>query len=79
MKIDVVYVDLKTYKKNFIDDIEADHDGYPFQAFIGTNEEIEYENRGDVDSSLTFKEITEEEYNTIKKFFGTSFGTSALI
>lgn len=45
-----------------------------FTVCIGTNEEIDYEKGSDMLDELEFKKISEEEYKTVKKLFGTSGG-----
>ena len=45
-----------------------------FTICIGTNEEIDYEQGSDMLDELEFKKISEEEYKTVKKLFGTSGG-----
>lgn len=41
---------------------------------FGTNEDNEYDSYEEVCATFKFKEITEEEYLTIKKLFGKTFG-----
>jgi hypothetical protein len=41
---------------------------------FGSNEDIEFENGQEVLDSIGVKNITKEEYDTINKFFGTSYG-----
>jgi len=45
-----------------------------FEVYVGTNEDIEYGSGEELLKELTFKKITEEEANVIKKFFGGSGG-----
>lgn len=47
---------------------------YSFEVYVGTNEDIEYGSGEELLNELTFKKITEEEANVIKKFFGGSGG-----
>ncbi|HSX49076.1 MAG TPA: hypothetical protein VLE44_02350 [Candidatus Saccharimonadales bacterium] len=82
--------DLKAFKKEFIDNIEKERmdfdedeedreDIYPISFGFGTNEDIEVDSRKELESNLTFKKITEEEYKVIKKVLGEDFGLSAII
>ena len=43
-------------------------------VYLGTNEEIEYDNLRDVMRTFSFKEITRKEYDVLNKLFGGSFG-----
>lgn len=47
---------------------------HPFDICIGTNEEIDYSNGKQLLAELLAKDITNDEYLTINKLFGTSFG-----
>lgn len=43
----------------------------PFTICIGTNEEVEYTRFADYANSFKVESITEDEYQTLKKLFGT--------
>jgi hypothetical protein len=45
-----------------------------FDIYIGTNEEIRYDDGKDLLNSLKVKKITDDEAKTIKKLFGDEFG-----
>lgn len=47
---------------------------YSFSLQIGTNEDIEYPSGEDLISEVVTKNITEEEYIILKKYFGTQGG-----
>ena len=74
-------LDQKSFKKQYYDDIEMfadgeDEDIYPIEGFFGTNENIRFENRKELEEGITIKEITEEEYKVIKKVLGNNYGHS---
>lgn len=71
--------DVKNLKEEILDKIEAsggeDSDVYPLTTYIGSNQELECESRSELSRTIKVKPITPEEYNSIKKVFGTtSFG-----
>jgi hypothetical protein len=43
-------------------------------VYIGTNEEIEYSDYDEVMSDVSITEISKQDYDTINRLFGTSFG-----
>lgn len=45
---------------------------------IGTNENIEHKNYESIESCISVKKITEQEYKTFKKTIGTCFGEIGL-
>lgn len=51
-----------------------DENSEPYIYSIGTNEELEYYDAETLLSYFTFKEITKEEYDVIKKLFPYSYG-----
>lgn len=48
---------------------------FPYRVFFGTNEWINYETDKDILDSIEIIEITEEEFGTFKKLFGSEFIT----
>lgn len=48
--------------------------GEPIIEWVGTNEEIYYNNYSDITRILTIKEINEKEVEMIKKLFGSDYG-----
>lgn len=64
------YTDKKTYEswvKN-LDDVD-----YPYVLYIGTNQEIEYENKNAILYDLRVKEITKEQYEALKAIHCSSW------
>jgi hypothetical protein len=47
---------------------------YSFSLQIGTNEDIEYSSGEDLISEVVTKNLTDEEYIILKKYFGTQGG-----
>lgn len=47
---------------------------FSFSLQIGTNEDIEYSSGEDLISEVSLKNITDEEYTTLKKYFGMQGG-----
>lgn len=58
------------YKKSVQEEFD-----YDVNVDFGTNESIEITNYEDWISNIVETEITESEYNFLKKNFGTSYGT----
>jgi hypothetical protein len=50
----------------------AEH--YPREHYFGTNESIEHYNREQFLDTLTIKVIDEQDYNTLKRLFGRTYG-----
>lgn len=64
---------LSKIKQYFID-----NPGCSLSYSIGSNEEIEHNTFKSIERCLRIKKIKEEEYKTIKKVIGTSFGKVTL-
>lgn len=47
---------------------------HQFTIFVGTNEDIDYDNGKMLLEELTIKKLSEDEYKVIKKFVGEEFG-----
>lgn len=76
-------LDQKSFKKQYFHNIETfdgfrdeDEDIYPINGYFGTNEKIIFKNRKELEEGITVKQITEEEYNVIKKVLGEYYGNS---
>jgi len=66
-------------KDNFLKVIDNYfEDACEYFLYVGTNQEIEYENKEDFMNSFEIVEISDEEGKTIKKIFGHSYGFSPL-
>ena len=69
-EVDDYFFEVKQHFKNNPDDY--------LSYSIGSNEEIEHHSFKSVESCLRIKKIKEEEYNTINKVIGLSFGEVSL-
>lgn len=69
-EVDDYFFEIKQYFINNPDD-------YLYYS-IGTNEEIEHYNLQSIERCLKVKKINEEEYKTINKTIGSSFGITTL-
>ena len=58
---------------------DEEDDEWPKEFYFGTNECIEYDSKEELYDSVSITEITKEEYDTINKLLGTSFGTGAIL
>lgn len=52
---------------------------FPDEFYFGTNEAVDYETEDDVRDALSITEIPDEDLKVIQKYFGDSFGLTALI
>jgi hypothetical protein len=50
-----------------------------FKIYVGTNEDIDYRNGNELIREVTITEISENEANTIIKFFGSSSGHTSFL
>lgn len=49
-----------------------------FQYYVGTNEDVEFFCYEDVFSDVETKTVSQEEYEVLRKFFGSGFGSPKL-
>lgn len=75
MDIDGFCVMTETEKNDYFSSFKKiiEHSEY-YSFFVGTNEEIEYNNFSDFENDFTVEEITKEEAETLHKLFQGTFG-----
>jgi hypothetical protein len=61
------------------EDEEDCEEEWPKEFYFGTNEAATFEDKEDFLSSLDIKEISKEEYKTLERLLGTSFGVGAIL
>lgn len=52
---------------------------FPMRCCFGTNKYINYETKDDVSDAISITEIPDEDLKVIRKYFGDSFGLTALL
>lgn len=62
------------YERYINDLTEKWKDGITVECYFGTNEGFTWDNISDYIDCLTVKDISEEEYNIIKRLFGKHYG-----
>lgn len=61
-------------KKEVIDSLVHPETEFPVERYFGTNESHEFQDKKEFLETLEVKEITDDEYKTLKKLFGKEFG-----
>ena len=58
---------------------DDEEEEWPKEFYFGTNEAVEYDSKEELFEAISLQELTKQEYDTIEKYLGTSFGTGGIL